>query len=171
MLSQMTLPGRVALSHGVSSPAISSVSHRLMSVLFNYNLEAMSVPLCLFWVWSDIVNTVVWMLWIFWTQTGTADQNIHTEYALSTQYWQTKNPHKKINIKIKSMMFYWAQSHWIIKPVCDILKWASYFIIDWQIVTILTQSLTFCRTCRPKSCFWPFSHFIHSDSAPHAVNI
>lgn len=82
-----------------------------------------------------------------------------------------KKPHKKINIKIKSMIFYWAQSHWIIKPVCDILKWASYFIIDWQIVTILTQSLTFCRTCRPKSCFWPFSHFIHSDSAPHAVNI
>lgn len=30
------------------------------------------------------------------------------------------------------------------------------------------QSLTFCRTCIPKSCFWPFAHF---DSQSDAVNI
>lgn len=134
MLSQMTMPGRVALSHGVSSPAISSVLHRLMSVLFNYNLEAISVPLCLFWVWSDMLTLLSEYSEYFWLrlaqQTKTYTQSMHCQLNIDKQKASQKN------IKIKSMIFYWAQSHWIIKPVCDILKWASYFIIDWQIVTV-----------------------------------
>ena len=63
------------------------------------------------------------------------------------------------------------QSQWVIKPVCDISKRASYFVIDWQPVTILTQSLTFCPTCTPKSCFWPFHHLTHSDSQSLTLSI
>lgn len=38
-------------------------------------------------------------------------------------------------------------------------------------VAILTESLTFCQTCTPKSCFWPFPLFTHSDSQSLILSI
>lgn len=128
--------------------------------LFNCVVVAELVSVCLLWVLRDAVIAV---LTIFVRHTW----DLTPQTTPSNLYWlyKTWNLWRWMSGAVHSSDLQSArsQSRWVIKPFCDISKWASYFVIDWQWVTVLTQSLTFCRTCTPKSCFWPFSHFTHSD--------
>lgn len=148
-----------------------------MSALVNYLLEATSAPFCLFWVLRDVADTVVGIFGIFFLSDLTSTwhgrpKHTHKVFAVNLMLTKKKKrTGKKKKKKHDILLSAHFQSHWVMKPVCDILKWASYFIIDWQLVTILTESLTFCWTCRPKSCFWPFCLFTLFDSVSHAVNI
>ena len=132
--------------------------------LFNCLFVAVHVSFCLFWALGDaaILNTY----YLFLVR---LDLDWHSRPQIQFILLWKKECCSVYFIFTECPAFF--QSQRVIQAVCDISKWASYFVIDWQPVTILTQSLTFCRTCTPKSCFWPFSLFAHSDRRSLALSI